>query len=1590
MNNPIPPDDLTRSRRERDDLRETLTAQQTAVADATRALAEAQRRFGDDDRRTAAQKAALERAHGELAGTQREYAGVRDSVSATIRDRLNRDVGDDFTQLHTSLPLVLLPVRLETRFATSGNAQELWIRVYPDEIHADSHEPELTDKEIAAGQAYWSAVWSDDAAAGTAWKVLLQTVPTPRAAWVAQVMTPTNANDNPRPVDPTFPEPPRKVDAWSRAAEARLLPDRFVALGFRQGTEVARAIGSGIVEPLAVTLAPDAAASQRQDVSGDGLEVDDAVRWTIDFSKAIEVGMGFKMTLTPDDVRLGFDELIVVGVKGSLPAQETSAELARLFEEHHYGRGLAFVRQGTPTNNTERAPSGYPPPDPNGAMSFAMERDATRDVAGRDGERFANALGIPSDILKHIERSTADEQASARAMCGALWPATWGYFFEELRLIDDHDDEVDAFRDYFIEHVRARGHYPAFRVGSSPYGVVVTSSLTRWVQRGRRRMLESAMPDDLRRLREIWRESGNSVPRVGRTNDPDKDLLEILEMDASAREVRIRSLMGPQASVNIGAFFGLNFDAVRQRQLELAQRLAQRLGRNSVDSLIFSLIFGKTAYAFSSGFVVPKPKPDVLEPLSETDPLDFNYIKWLREAPSIEAIRDERLPTGVTPPNTLLYLLLRHAMLREAARTADRILIDEKLVDRSLTRDREFVGASSSSRTSNAARVAAAPSSTTAASATVWERMAQTVPGVTGNLNLASFVWLDRIAPQTRRLREFRDYLATLENLPTAELERLLTETLDVCSHRLDAWTTSMFNDRLKSLRNARGGSVVGAFGWVVDLRAKPAVDTKPAPIPKLNDLVLRRLRFDRGASLAEQTSTGGFIHAPSMTHAATAAVLRNGFLSRRQQNAQTYGIDITSRRVRRARFILDAIRTGQSFGAVLGYQFERGLHEGHRPLELDRYKEPFRRAYPLVAGKLTAIDSADGESVETVAARAVVDGLKLHADWIADKIAWGVDGKPVKPGAHFDAVEAELRLLDETIDAVGDLLMAESVYQLVRGNTVGASASLDALARGTRPPDPEVVSTPRGGTGITHRAALILGGNPIVPAGWGGIALTPRAKAEPQLDGWLGQVIGDPSIVRSNVTYTDNAAAEKQVEVTLAQLGLRPIDVLNAVTVSESDEQRTPAQPTTSAQASELDARIAAVVLARPDADPASDIRISYEATDRANTRSFPEIAELLRAVQSVLSTARGLQPSDLLAAAHIDQLPTAIVDTANVTTRATAAITALTNARDAIVAAAAPLAVDPTPINTDRATLVAALRVAALFGVPGAFVSALHNDNAVTDDEKAAQQTRTRDLVAIAKNVASEMTRRIAAATAEPAANRKLTATFGEAFRVLIPFTPATAALTQALVQGPTPAPTSAQIREWLRISSLVRAPLDRFHRLTMLQRALTGAPPALTVTQVPYAPSTAWIALPFADEASRPVSGTLGLALFAANAIPAANASWSGLLLDEWTELIPSREGNTAVAFHYDDPGAEAPQAVLIAVPPDNSEQWSLETVIAVLRETLEAGKLRAVDGDLLGSLSQLLPATYLAVNARDDTVSVKFDNKLRKDASILGAL
>jgi len=79
---------------------------------------------------------------------------------------------------------------------------------------------------------------------------------------------------------------------------------------------------------------------------------------------------------------------------------------------------------------------------------------------------------------------------------------------------------------------------------------------------------------------------------------------------------------------------------------------------------------------------------------------------------------------------------------------------------------------------------------------------------------------------------------------------------------------------------------------------------------------------------------------------------------------------------------------------------------------------------------------------------------------------------------------------------------------------------------------------------------------------------------------------------------------------------------------------------------------------------------------------------------------------------------------------------------------------------------------------------------------------------------------------------------------------------------------------------------------------------------------------------------------------------------------------------VAFHYGEPSARAPQALLLAVCPDNRPFWDDDLVLGVLEETLELVKIRAVDLDSVAEVGQILPALYFALNLQGATVSTNF--------------
>ena len=90
--------------------------------------------------------------------------------------------------------------------------------------------------------------------------------------------------------------------------------------------------------------------------------------------------------------------------------------------------------------------------------------------------------------------------------------------------------------------------------------------------------------------------------------------------------------------------------------------------------------------------------------------------------------------------------------------------------------------------------------------------------------------------------------------------------------------------------------------------------------------------------------------------------------------------------------------------------------------------------------------------------------------------------------------------------------------------------------------------------------------------------------------------------------------------------------------------------------------------------------------------------------------------------------------------------------------------------------------------------------------------------------------------------------------------------------------------------------------------------------------------------------------------------ASAPQSGLLIDEWNEVIPNRIETTGIAIHYNQPNTEPPQCILLAVSPNVNGRWEWDDLVETVTDTFDRAKRRAVEPDFLRTTpySQLLPA------------------------------
>ncbi|MEV0172154.1 hypothetical protein AB0I00_13670 [Streptomyces sp. NPDC050803] len=1477
-----------------------------AVAEAERVRAGLGPDATPEQRRAAYQ--ALQAAREALHRALQEFTSVADPDMLPAR-------------LDPEVPLLLTPVRLETRLRPDGDRPDtLLVRIFPDDIHVESHEPLPTDGEIQQGKRYWRTVFRAGRAENPAgdrarlrlgaWEQLRGTLGAARGRWIVTVLTPT-ADDRPElPLadDAPGPEPvwpadlPTRSRGWNRPATASTLPDLFVVQAFQRtaGGEilVGQQRGTAVPDTVQLTPDPDAPAEDR------------GLRWLTDYEAARADGLAVTVRLDGPGYDPGrrplLSRVVAFGVSASLDAQASADRVAGLLTARARDGEAAYVPLDTPTNNTPRA--GQPqdePPDVDALLSTAAPPAAPDPWA--NSTRVADALGIPADAAAALPGGAEPEQADARALQLALWSTTGDFFLDQLLESDRHNEEtgvdLEWLRLHHADTVRARGPLPTLRFGKQPYGLLPVTVMRRWSAdpQGERSQL-AGLHRVLTTLRPFWEVGVPGLPRVGGPDQPgdtldlpkpERDVLRALGMAPVSRAAEVRGVRGALNGSYTDQVAGLGASGPEER---LSTALNRALG---IDYR--PVISHHRNEARASRLWLPHTRP--LNPPADADPAE-QLARFLDDV--VDRFEPAHVLVGPTRARTLLEALLRHAANLEYGHAASWAAHASELIAVKRLRFAEVLLAPSVAGTlASQAGLGLRPF-------TLKATLGLNLPGagdtdavptvhdavIDGRTQLAAAVdvavlrhrgvlklgvverpWSVRLAQIDAALRYLAGRVRGWRDAgrdPFAAVERLLGECLDLVSHRLDAWITSLATARLQAMRSPTRrptGLHLGAYGWVEDL------------------------------SPQEGRRSEGYVLAPSLAQATTAAVLHSGTLSH-PTDPGAFAVNLSSSRMRAALATLDGVRRGQPLGALLGYRLERRLHEAResatQPLELDRVIAPLRRRWPL-----RAVHHPAPGAQEFVAPHDVTDGATVGTLTVDDALGQlRPDVRPpLDPVREVPAVRAALEALHDDIDAIGDLLLAESVHQLANGNPDRAGATLDSLAAGGHPPPrPEILDTPVQGTSVSHRVLVVVPKDADPSHGWDGPAqrARPRAVAEPRLDAWAGHQLGRTDRIRLKVHW------RRPGQTTPAATREHPWPLgdhcaLDVVALTATGELR-------AALSRALD---------RPPDVPADSVAGLVDGRDPnwpRSTVSLQEIEALAGAVAAVLAAGRPGTPADLAPAAVP---PAQGVDEAELRDRAQRARDGLRAAKEA----------------ADAGLL-------SQYGITA--------DGAV--QEAAARLDRAAEALA---------------GQGPEAAVAALQAVFGPAFRAFgLTTAPAPAALTASFGPGlDRGGPADTVSRDWLERAAAVRPGAAALADLLLYAEAAgTGGDFGLLVGQTPFAAGDRWVgAARTAD-----LAPATGLAVHAP-AEPDLTAPVAVLTVDEWPELIPAGRHTAGVAFHYDAPGARAPQAVLLAVPPVIGMPWTQQLLSETVREAQDLAALRLVDLPALGWLGRYLPAVYLPQDA-----------------------
>lgn len=1403
--------------------------------------------------------------------------------------------------LDPELPLALFPVRLATRFHRGDGPKrpltELRVRIFPDVIGADAHLPRLTRLEGQQGRAYWARLASagdDQVARDEAHRWLVGQLCAPRAAWVAQATASGKEEDRPDGDGVSSTEAPS-----TRPTLARLLPDRWrVTLRAGHGEYHVRTWSKPIRRPLA--MAPNLADIPESGDVIDLLRAQD-MGWMVDYDEAVEIGMAVTLPLDTIPANQPIERVVVWGVRADDDPSE--AELAAALDAHRFTTGLEFIAQGTPTNNTETVESGFTETPADLEAWFARqlaEPTVSRPTLTGNPARLglaaaadATALAFGLDrtlAVDHCELAADRAGDRASAMNRALYPATIGYLLSQMLATDGKPAitgaELRWVRDWFRDWVRGGGFLPTLRVGGQPYGVLPVARLeTQWFQEPTNRI--DAISYVLHQY-SSWADSLGTVASFAdrRNRTPEQEAVDLAAvLGAVPHPIGFRLREAEDAADRLASEW--NDDLAELERTIHFETFDTYWTHDYLDNghagsrqdLITNGPISDQSYALSGmrdigeDYLDMPAYQDVAEGLqSAIDQINEIMLarttahKSRAETRAFESnFSEAHLPTSTDPPLWYVeygddgaqpdgsYPKLRIVPGGGPKRVAA-ILRD--LAD-------DFRAVTEETRPSYRAQ---------RADALLRKIVEHGVEQVAVEATADPAAGLDRLVEMV----EDGEVPGPLE-----ELERLCRETLGLAGYRQDAWLSSIAAQRLATIRAKRPtGIQIGGYGWVVN--------------PQPDDV---------------GPDTRGFIHAPSLDHAATGAVLRSAWLAFTNQDSDApFSINLSSDRVRRARWLLEGVGNGIELGELLGARFERRLHDTGQSELIDDVRSLALEA----AGEGQRPDSA------------IVDGLAIA---VAVSPSTGpnslrralLDLRRSLPGFPDDRLEPVLAETVADIDAVADLLMAQSVHGVLKGNLAQAAAALSASGAGDAGiPDMRVADVHREAQLVTNRVVAVLGTGTTAPS-------TLLAAAEPALAEWLGAIMARFGRVGVTVRFGDEVRS-----LPLEDTGLGPAEIVGLCPVGGDIDS------------SPLVSVLEALARHRLGIDAGTTVTITGTGDGGDGPATLGELVVAAGALRSAIGLARPLHADDL---AH-EPGAGPRVDLGELLGRLDATVQWLTGLSEVADMATSLAAVPADWVAVDPVAAVAALNALADQAAEPTPVEALRLRAVERRDALQAPWPDGYDQLDDAGR---------AGIVAE-----RLQGCLPLAIGILPRFQPADPSALAASVTSSARrlgSPTAAAA--WLVQSGRVHPGAGAIAEAITLAEAVAGRPLAdWTMAQLPDIERERWAAI------ERPTDREARTCLFSITTMDGAvgGGTATGLVFDGWSEVIPGPTATTGVAFHFDKPGAQAPQAVLLATGPTDGG-WTVGEIRTILDQTLDLATTRAVGPETLQDWGHTLPAVYL---------------------------